>query len=56
MRWGFDWVSLDVWVSDHSVLHLVSSKGSLWLVFLGHLAFSDEFGQGLEYSCARQEG
>ena len=51
-RLGFDWVSL-VWIAAHVVLHLESSKGSPWLVFLEHLAFFDEFGQGAN-ACQRE--
>ena len=36
---GFDQVSLDIWIIDHLVLHLESSKGSLQLVFSGTPCF-----------------
>ena len=52
---SFDWVSRNIWISDHSVLHLVFSKGSLWFVFSGMPCFSDEFDQGVNAClCAKE--
>ena len=54
---GFDQVSLDIWIADHLVLHLESSKGSLQLVFSGMPCFFfDKFSQGINACLCAEEG